>query len=97
MRTGDPAEQPSPSAVREVALCLWFVMTGAAFWGAYAGLPLAAPLTPFYGLFLVASVVLLALRLLRGDKGGTNADRNRPAEQRSAGVQPRPVGVDNQP
>jgi hypothetical protein len=79
MRTGDPAEQPPPgAAVREIALCLWFVVTGAAFWGTYAGLSLAAPLTSFYGLFLVASVVLLALRLLRGDKGDTTADRKRP-------------------
>ncbi len=73
MRTGDPAEQPFPknAAFREVVLCSWFIVTGAAFWGTYAGLPLAAPLTAFYGVFVVASVVLLALRLLRrGDSSG---------------------------
>jgi hypothetical protein len=97
MRTGDPAEQPPPgAAVREIALCLWFVVTGAAFWGTYAGLSLAAPLTSFYGLFLVASVVLLALRLLRGDKGDTTADRNAQPEQRRRRAK-RPGGVDNQP
>ncbi len=74
MRTGDPAGQPSAkNAAREVVLCSWFVVTGAAFWGAYAGLPLAAPLTAFYGVFVVASVVLLALRLLRGGSSGSGA------------------------
>ena len=60
-----------PSAAREVVLCLWFALNGAAFWGTYAGLPLAAPLTTLYGLFLVAAVALLALRLLRS--GGEEA------------------------
>lgn len=99
MRAGNPSEQPPPGAVvREIALCLWFIVTGAAFWGTYAGLSLAAPLTSFYGLFLVASVVLLALRLLRGDQGDTTADRNRPggAAQRRQRAK-RPGGVDNQP
>lgn len=75
MRTGGPAEQPSPknTVVREGVLCLWFVLTGAAFWGTYAGLSLAAPLTAFYGVFVVAVAVLLALRLLRGNSGGSGA------------------------
>ena len=58
-----------PNIAREGALCLWFALNGAAFWGTYAGLPLAAPLTALYGLFLVAAVALLALRLLRSDGG----------------------------
>ena len=65
-----------PNIAREVALCLWFALNGAAFWGTYAGLPLAAPLTALYGLFLVAAAALLALRLLRSG-GGEEAGAQR--------------------
>ncbi len=73
MRTGGPAEKrlSSGALLREAVLCVWFVLTGAAFWGAFAGFSFAAPLTAFYGLFLVAVVVRLALRLLRRGNDST--------------------------
>lgn len=60
--------------LREVVACAWFLAVGAAFWGAYAGLPVAAALTPVYGLLLVAAVVTLALRLLSSARPDVRAD-----------------------
>ena len=49
---------------RDVLLCLWFTLVGAAFFGPYLGLPLP-DLTALYGVFLLASVAALVLRGLR--------------------------------
>ena len=51
--------------VRDVVLGAWFAVVGLAFWGPYAGLSPRAG-TPLYGLFLMASLSALALRLTRG-------------------------------
>jgi uncharacterized membrane protein YgcG len=53
--------------LREGALCAWFALVAVAFWGAnlLGSAALAAALTGVYGLFLLAFVAAVALRLLR--------------------------------
>ncbi len=54
---------------RDVVLCVWFALAGAAFFGPYLGAPLP-DLTAAYGVFLLASVAALALRGLRARGAG---------------------------
>jgi len=72
-----------PSTVREAALCVWFVLVGLAFWGSVAGIPVP-DLTAAYGLFLVAAVATLAVRLLRGGAGADGGGTDEPAGPPSA-------------
>lgn len=58
--------------LRDLALCLWFLVAALAFFGPTLGVPaLAVGLMPIYGLFLLASAAALALRLL----GARGAER----------------------
>ena len=63
---------------RDAALCLWFVLVGLAFWGPVAGVPVP-DFTAAYGLFLVAAIAALALRLLRRETGGGGDEPAPPA------------------
>jgi hypothetical protein len=63
---------------KDLALCAWFLIAALGFFGPYLGLlpvalptkageaPALNPLTPAFALFLLLSVLVLALRLLKG-------------------------------
>ena len=56
----------SASLLRDAVICGWFALAAAAFWGPYLGFALpAGPLNALYAVFLLASLTVLALRLLR--------------------------------
>ena len=55
--------------MREMALCVWFILVGVAFFGPYLAAPLP-DLTALYGVFLLASVACLLLRVLRARQAG---------------------------
>jgi hypothetical protein len=50
----------------DIAIGLWFALAAAAFWAPYLGFALpAGPLNALYAVFLLVSLTVLALRLLR--------------------------------
>jgi hypothetical protein len=56
----------SPSPVGDLVICVWIALAAAAFWAPYAGYALpAGPLNALYAVFLLVSLTVLALRLLR--------------------------------
>ena len=57
--------------VLDIALCIWFIVTGAAFFAPYLGVALP-DMTAIYGAFLLLSMAALALRLLRGSSSGAD-------------------------
>ena len=62
--------------IRDIALCVWFSLTGLAFFGPYLGLALP-DLTPGYGVFLLAAVAALLLRGLRARGGESHREEAR--------------------
>jgi hypothetical protein len=52
-------------AAADAALCLWFLLVIAAFWGPYVGFLAPGVTTALYGAFLLGAVTVLALRVLR--------------------------------
>ena len=63
-------------SLREVALCVWFVLAGLAFWGPYGGLHVPE-MVVLYGVFLLTFVATLVLRLMKA--------RAAPREREEAG------------
>jgi len=68
---------------KDLALCAWFLVAALGFFGPYLGFvpvvlktdeaPSLNPLTPAYALFLLLSVLVLALRLLKGRRSAPDA------------------------
>lgn len=59
-------ESNTKSRIADLALCAWFILTGVAFWGPYAGVALPFNiLTALYAAFLLVFIADAALRLLR--------------------------------
>ena len=77
-----------PGVAREAALCLWFVLVGLAFWGPALDVPVP-DLTAAYGLFLVAAVAALAVRLLRGGAGADGGGADEPTPHSASALGPR--------
>ena len=75
--------------VRDIGICVWFALAGLAFWAPYLGMPLP-DLTSLYGLFLLASVAAVALRLLNRQDPGAKIVPEAPAA-RAVSTQQRPA------